>query len=373
MHKIAFMVSNLCTFGGTERVTVNLSNAFNKQYECHVITLWNDGSYAYPINKGIHVFNLYSEKCRLRYMALDATQQIRKYLKKEGIEVLIAVGRNNGILPLLVKLVSSVKLIYCEHNALTAYRFYNEAFTTKAHRILLQFLLYHVPDCVVTLTEKDRVFYKDSVMKSYQIYNAMDEKLFEKKAVYNEQAKKIVTVARIDYQKGFEYLIDIAKKVLLSHPAWTWDVWGEGDEKYKEKIVRSIEVNGLTGRLRLMGSSRHMYDVYSQYGLYVLTSRYEGLPMVLLEAKAKKLPIVSFDIYSGPSDIVRDRIDGYLVKPFDVDEMVKRIDTLIKNDSLRKKFSDATYDNLYKFREEHIILQWKSLINDILKLGGQNF
>lgn len=368
MHKIALMVSNLSTLGGTERVTANLSHMLKKSYECHVITLWNNGTMAYPVDKDIHLFNLYPQKYRIRHMLFNAVKRIRQYLKDEEIEALIVVGRNNGIIPLLVRLASSTKLIYCEHNSILSYRFYNESFQVKAHRHLLQFLMYHVPDYVVTLTEKDLAFYKNKSIKSCRIYNAMDKRLFADVVSYQADSKKIVTVARIDFQKGFEYLVEIAKKVLSVHTDWIWDVWGTGDKSYIDDVVKDIEKAGLAGRLRLRGSSLDMYNLYNDYGLYVLTSRYEGLPMVLLEAKAKKLPIVSFDIYSGPSDIVRDGVDGFLVNPFDVNKMAKKINMLIENKSLRQRFSDAAYGNLDKFKEESIVLQWEALINDTLNL-----
>lgn len=151
---------------------------------------------------------------------------------------------------------------------------------------------------------------------------------------------------------------------------WIWDVWGGGDDApYERKIKSLIHENGLDGRLQLKGASSCAYDLYDQYGVFVLTSRYEGFSMVLLEAKAKKLPSVSFDIHSGPSDIIRDGVDGYLVKPFDVDEMAEKISDLIERPALRQQFSDAAWGNLDQFREETIISQWIELINDTLKAG----
>lgn len=371
MHKIALMVSNLCTLGGTERVTANLSQALSKWYECHVITLWNDGTYAYQLDPAVHLFNLYPQKRRLRAMAVDGTKRIRKYLKEQGIEVLIVVGRNNGLLPLFVGLCSSTRLIYCEHNSVSSWRFYKETLKQRVHRNLLQFLLQHVPDCVVTLTEKDLAFYKDASVRSERIYNALDDTLLAEKAVYHPEVKKLLTIARIDYQKGLEYMVEVAKRVLVKHPDWTWDVWGSGDDaSYERKIERLIHENGLDGRLRFKGPSSCAYDLYDQYGVFILTSRYEGFPMVLLEAKAKKIPCVSFDIHSGPSDIIRDGVDGYLVKPFDVEQMAEKIDELIEDESLRRQFSEAAYGNLNQFREETIVPQWICLINDILKTGG---
>ena len=95
----------------------------------------------------------------------------------------------------------------------------------------------------------------------------------------------------------------------------------------------------------------------------VMTSRHEGLPMVLLEAKAKKLPLVSFDIETGPSEIIRDNVDGFLVSPFDINAMSEKICKLIENPELRQRFSDNAYGNIDKFKKETIVAKWINLID----------
>lgn len=120
-----------------------------------------------------------------------------------------------------------------------------------------------------------------------------------------------MTVSRIDFVKGFEYLIEVSKLVFARYPDWQWHIYGDGEIEYKNKIIDLIQQNNLQKHIILQGNRSDIYDLYQNYSFYVMTSRYEGLPMVLLEAKAKKLPIVSFDINSGPSDIIRDGIDGF--------------------------------------------------------------
>lgn len=369
-HKIALMNSHMSTLGGTERVMANLSRNLSQFYDCHIITLWDPEVRTHDVADGVKVFNLYPKKRRLRYMAFDATRRITKYIEEEGIDILVVVGRNCGLLPLLVKLYSSVKVIYCEHCSMTYYQFQEESLREKIHRMVLQQMLYHVPDEVVTLTEKDLAFYRGHPVKSCQIYNALDESLLAGPVSYDEMAKKIITVGRLTESKGFEYLFPVAKKVLTAHPDWSWDVWGDGEEPYKSEVLRQYEESGLAGKLHFKGTSRQIYDLYKDYGIYVMTSRHEGLPMVLLEAKAKKLPLVSFDIHSGPSDIIMDGVNGYLVKPFDVDAMAERICFLIEHPEVRADFSAHAYDNIDKFRKEAVMKQWVDLINDVLKSGG---
>lgn len=196
MHKIALMVSNLCLHGGTERVTVNLSKELNKYYDCRIITRWCNGEYAYDLDPYIEVFNLYNHEERFRHIFIDATRRIRKYILDEGIEAIIVVGRNNGIIPLLVKLSTPVKLIYCEHNSLLSYEFMNESFRQKVYRKILQQLMLHVPDGVVTLTNRDLAHYQGTSMRACSIYNNIDDRLLTD-SKYDCESKKIITVGRM--------------------------------------------------------------------------------------------------------------------------------------------------------------------------------
>jgi glycosyltransferase involved in cell wall biosynthesis len=91
----------------------------------------------------------------------------------------------------------------------------------------------------------------------------------------------------------------------------------------------------------------------------------EGLPMVLLEAKSQGLPIVSFDIETGPSDIVRDGVNGYLVESGNTDAMAEKICNLIESPSLRASFSENSGLDMEKFDEENIVKQWETLITDL--------
>ena len=113
----------------------------------------------------------------------------------------------------------------------------------------------------------------------------------------------------------------------------------------------------------LTGSVKGMEKAYRSASMYVMTSEMEGLPMVLLEAKSYGLPIVSFDIMTGPSEIVRDSINGYLVESSDITAMADRICKLIEQPLLRKQFSDATALDMDKFEKGEIIRRWENLLN----------
>ena len=87
---------------------------------------------------------------------------------------------------------------------------------------------------------------------------------------------------------------------------------------------------------------------------------------MLLEAKASKLPLISFDIATGPSEIIRNNIDGILVEPYDIDKMADAINKLIKEEALRKEMSKNSRENIEKFRKENILRQWIELVNSLV-------
>ena len=96
-----------------------------------------------------------------------------------------------------------------------------------------------------------------------------------------------------------------------------------------------------------------------------MTSRFEGLPMTLLEAKSYKMPIVSFDCPTGPSEIIRNNVNGYLVKANDIKEMSNKVNSVLQDDKKLKEFSDKAELDIEKFNINLIIDKWTSLLVSI--------
>ncbi len=368
MKKIVLMKNNICQLGGTERVTVVLANALVKTYDCSIITLSQSTSIPYKLNKNIRIFNLYKENKRLRYIIFDSCIRIRNYINQNSIKTLIVIGRNNGIIPLIIKLFTNTKLIFCEHGTTKPELYMHLSIKEKLYNFLFQKLITMCSDKIVVLTEREKKAYSSEYNVSYErmecIYNFIDNELTTENVEYNKESKTIISVGRINESKGYEYLVLVAAQVLKAHPEWNWHIYGDGNQEYINKIQNLINQYGIKNKVILKGNVNNIYELYNKYAIMVMTSRHEGLPMVLLEAKAKKLPLVSFDIESGPSEIIRDNIDGFLIAPFDIDEMSKKICMLIENPELRQKFSNNAYGNIDKFKKETIIAKWIDLIEN---------
>ena len=100
--------------------------------------------------------------------------------------------------------------------------------------------------------------------------------------------------------------------------------------------------------------------------MYVLTSYREGLPLVLIEAKANALPLVSFDVISGPREIISHGEDGILIPPYDTEKMAEEIYELLEKPEKRLRLSENSQNNLDLFSKETILSQWKALIQEFV-------
>lgn len=370
MKKIAIMGGNLNEVNGAIKVTVNLTNELSRFFDVCLVTPLNTKSFFY-LKSNIKRFNYRKPNHKLRYTLIFDCLRLHLFLKKNDIDILYIV--DIGALPLVGFLaaigIKNIKIIYAEHLTASRYIFVKQGML----RWISQKMINKYSDRIIVLTSKE----KENYINKYNIkeekidfiYNYLDDNLLNDNVIYMGSNKKIITVGRVDYQKGYEYLIEVANHVMQRHKDWEWHIYGEvprnGDKKYKNKLERKIKEYGLEEKVVFKKNNSNMLKLYEDYDIYVSTSRYEGLPLTLLEAKCKKIPLISFDINSGPSDIIRDGIDGFLIKPFEIETMVEKLDLLIENDDIRKKMSMNSYGNIDKFRKEKIIKQWIDLFNDI--------
>ncbi len=177
-------------------------------------------------------------------------------------------------------------------------------------------------------------------------------------------AKVVVAVGRLRQQKGFDLLVAAFAGVAAERPDWVLRIYGEGSER--ESLERQIAASGLSGTIVLEGWSSALGEKLAAASLFVLSSRSEGFPMVLLEAMSKGLPVVSFDCPYGPAEIVSHGQDGLLVPPEDVEALSAALLILIDDDDLRSSFGRAARRKAEQYASSHVVERWKTLYDDLL-------
>lgn len=212
-------------------------------------------------------------------------------------------------------------------------------------------------DRFIVLTEEDKSYWG----KLKNIHVIPNANSFQATKQASLTAKKVIAVGRYDYQKGFEDLIKAWKLLANNKPDWTLNIYGEGP--LKDKLAKLITDLGLSNTVFLQAPTKNIQEVYIEHAILAMTSRYEGLPMVLLEAQACGLPLVAYTCKCGPRDIIRD--NGILVPEGDITTMAKSLQTLMEDDKLRKQMGEKSKQYAAEFEEEKIFTKWTTLFQEL--------
>ena len=215
-------------------------------------------------------------------------------------------------------------------------------------------------DRFIVLTEEDKAYWGD--LANIQVIPNARSFAFDKPAELNQ--KTVIAVGRYCYQKDLGKLINAWNIVCKNIDDWKLHLVGDGEDR--EILQKQIDELGLNDKVILGRAETDMKTVYANASILALSSRYEGLPMVLLEAQAAGLPIVSFECKCGPRDVITDGVDGFLVKEGDVEALAERLLQLIQDEALRKSMGKEAYRNSERFSEERVMAQWEKLFKVVV-------
>ena len=348
---ILFLEGDMSRKGGTERMTAVLANALCESNNVWVLSLQQrEKSVFFKLDRRVQYEHLDPRGGRLDLLKQIA--EVRQFIHKNHIDVVINVDIGTSIYGIPAAWGTKAKVITWEPG-----NYYNN-WGSRWFPYFRRFAAKHSAALVV-LTEKDKQNYEANPRSKKPIYvipNPIDRHDYH----YDSASKTILSAGLLLPIKGFDQAIQAAAKVLSKHPDWKWIICGEGPER--EKLESLICDAHLENQLLLPGTVTDMEKQYQKAALYVMTSQMEGLPMVLLEAKSWGLPIVSYDIMTGPSDIVRDGVNGYLVEPNNVDALTKRLTELMDDSTLREEFSAQSQLDMERFDIAHIVKQWESVL-----------
>lgn len=176
--------------------------------------------------------------------------------------------------------------------------------------------------------------------------------------------KVCLAVGRLSYQKGFDRLIMAWKTVHEQYPDWKLQIYGSGE--LQEVLLLMISNLGLQECVTIHPPTKRIGEVYEQASLFLLSSHYEGLPMVMLEALSYGLPVVSFACKCGPKDLIRDGLNGYLLSDGDIIGFAGKVMRLISNEEMRQRMGYNAYKLvLQEYTKEKIMNKWIFLFHNL--------
>lgn len=374
--KILYCIPSLSNPGGMERVITEKVNFLSQLsgYEITIVTTDQNGnSINFRLDEKIKLvhFNIdfeghYSESLLKKY--ISHKQKLKIYKQKltqllNQLEVDICISFCGKEIEFLADLPVKCKKIAEIHFAMN----FRKQFITSRHNGYIWNLLGEIRtqqlkrvtkglDKLIVLTKADQAQWEQSHKNVIQIPNPnpLDNK--ESSTLLN---KRVLSVGKLDAQKGFDMLIEVWALVAAKHPDWILDIFGEGD--WKLLLQNRINELNLNNQIKLRGKTSDIVSYYLDSSIYVMSSRYEGLPMVLIEAMSCGLPIVSFDCECGPREVITDGKDGFLVEPNNIKLLAEKICVLIENEIVRKQMGVNALLSVNRYAKEPIMKKWIDL------------
>lgn len=354
--KLCFVMTDVFSYGGIERVSRILVSALSKHYQLEVVSIFSTPREGEVQALDCPVFHLEKERKPLKEIFIRSVARLRKLVKKEKFDVVIATSE--AMAPICVAAAFGLKTqviswFHCGPDISDEYSFQKNcrsiAVKYSAKRVVLSPIM------------------QEDYEKAYPHYsfvpvpNPIEERLMVPVS-YNENSRKIITVGRVCAPKNYFGLVDVAKIVLERNSTWEWDIYGDGE--LFEKLKEYVRENGMQDRLHLKGYCSEMYQQYSRYAFQVMTSRYEGFPMTLLEGMANGMPLISYDVKAGPRYVIKDGENGYLVEFEDKNTMAQKIQYLIDNTQIRRRMSAASVKFRSAFGISDVVKKWSILLEN---------
>lgn len=350
---IDFIIGKL-SGGGAEKVMVTLANGFSSDYNVSLITFKE--SNAFELNSTVNRIKLHNGKIK-NHTAKSWLNLFKYYIKKTNRpDIIIVFMPVNALITIPIAKLFGIKVIVSEHNNHKA----NPSFRSKYVRKIL----YPLINAITILTSYDYDFYKKLNKNVVILPNPINSPK-EVSDIKNRQKNILAAGSLIRYDvKGFDTLLKISAPILLKNKDWTLTIAGSGENGMKLLKDISKELN-IENQVKFPGFCKDIQGIMQNSQIFVLPSKYEGLPMVLMEALSNGMACVAYDCISGPSDLIKTNMNGLLVENQNKMEFQRVLNSLIQDNALRYSIASQGPNSMLKYDLLEILKRWESLFKKI--------
>lgn len=374
--KLVYLTPALYMAGGVERVLTLKANYFAEHFGYDITIILTEGKdkpLFYPLSPKIKVVNLdinFEElwTCSFIKKILVYLKKQRLYKKKVKSELMricpdITISLLRREINFLNDIKDGSRKIGELHVNRTNYRNFEAGDANFIKNLFAKYWMYSLVsklkklDRFVVLTHEDRQAWTELTNVSV----IPDPLSFVPTQISALTEKRVIAVGRYVYQKGFDLLLQAWSKVEKEYPDWQLAIFGDGDRMPYQQQMHELGID--SSRCHLNGPTSNIQQEYANSSLFVFSSRFEGFGMVLIEAMACGLPVISFDCPCGPKDIVKHGEDGLLVENGNVDKLADAVMKMIHDGDLRSSMAHAALRNVERFRLDLIAIQWKHVFS----------
>ena len=355
--KLFYLADTIYSPAGMERVLITKANLLASRYgyDVTIVTCHQKGRPTFfPLDP------------RVRHIDLNVNTHLPwnmpRYMRR--LEALVAAEKPDIVdslcskeLPHLHKLKGLCRVVMAE------FHFSHDTFLIKGQKRKLRTYEKAVGelDCFVVLTQEDKQAWSPYCERLEQIYNPAD---FTPGELAPLTTKRCISGGRFEKQKNYDDMVRIWKKVHARHPDWELDLYGNGHRKKRTEAL--IRREGLEGSIIVHPATPNIKEEMMGSSLYLMTSLYEGFPMVLVETAAIGLPCACLRCPCGPGEFIEDGVSGMLAEPGDIDTLADKVCTLIEQPELRRRMGVEINRKAGNYTPDRILEQWDRLFKRLV-------
>ncbi len=376
--KLIYCIASVYNPGGMERVLLNKLHWFIRQkgYDLTVVTTDQNGRppfYDFP--KGVRMLDLglnYSADNRRSPLVKISSyfwkrrlhrHRLANLLRQEKADIVVSLyPSESSFIPRIKD--GSKKVLELHYNKFFRLQYNRRGLlgladrfrTWQDERIVRRF------DRFVVLTKEDAGYW-GTLPNLMVIPNAALQTTTLQANTHT--SRRVIAVGRLDYQKGFDRLIEAWHLLPADlHKTWRLDIFGQGE--WQEMLAQQIRGFNLEDSIQIHPPTMDIVQEYASSTFLVMTSHYEGFPMVMIEAMSCGLPVVSFDYPCGPRDIIQQETNGLLVPDGDLQALALAMQQLMSDEALRTRLGSAALKVTETYNEDNVMKQWTTCFRQLL-------
>ncbi|NUR89250.1 MAG: glycosyltransferase family 4 protein [Nonomuraea sp.] len=375
--KVRYLLLHAYGMGGTIRTVINQANALARLgHDVEIVSVVRRrDTPRFPLHPGVRLSTLVDQRenvaadsagrklwRRVRGKAVPLGETAAGYFTErvERAAIAFAAGLSGGI---LVTTRPALNLISARYGSRKVIRVGQEHLNLDTHAEPVRKAIarhYGKLDLLTVLTRTDRAAYR-RLLPGTTVVRVPNAVHTANQRRSRQQHPVVVAAGRLVKQKGFDLLIPAFQQVAARHPEWRLRIFGHGPRRRE-----LLDLIGDSDAITLEGRTQRLDDELADASVYALSSRHEGLPMVMIEAMTHALPIVAFDCPTGPGEVLTDGEDGLLVPPQDVSALAAGLERLVTDRSLRLRMGAAAARTAEDYTPEAVTPMWEDLFSELL-------
>lgn len=364
--KILYITSQISSDGGVQKILSVKTNYFIEKlnYEIAILTVnQQEEELFFKFNKNINLHNIVTNGNKLLQIR-QYKNQIQNYINQTKPDIIIVCDFGLRAFSLAYILRTNIPIIFEAHGSK-----YNEL---KEYNVNL----------ISSFTRKLKYWYRNFCAKKFNVFVALSEQSLQEWDLNNGyiipnaiicdtnlqsdlSAKKILVISRQSYEKGLDRLLLVWKLISKKHPDWKLEIYGSKDQDLG--LENLIDEYNIKYSISFYKPVKDIQKKYLESSIYLMTSRSEAFPMVLLEAMSFGLPVVAYDCPIGPRAIITNNSNGFLIKDGDEQAFADKVSELIENIELRKIIGTKAKDSMNEYNIDVIMKKWNELFLSLIK------